>query len=64
MISLLAIGAIVVFLGGSAFGALVLFVVSIHRTNRAPLSGIRDTRGAVSRCVLTTTRAGRKGASE
>jgi hypothetical protein len=64
MISFLAIFAIIVFLGGSAFGALVLFVISIHRTNRAPLSGIRGTRGAVSRSVLTTTRAGRREVGE
>lgn len=64
MISFLAIAAIIVFLGGSAFGALVLFVVSIHRTSRAPLSDIRSTRGAVSRGMLTTTRAGRGEAGE
>jgi hypothetical protein len=62
VISFLAIAAIVVFLGGSASGAFVLFVISIHRTSRAPLSEIRSTRGAVSRSVLTTTRAGRREA--
>jgi hypothetical protein len=62
MIAFFAVAAIVVFLGGAAFGALVLFVISIHRTSRAPLSSIRNTHGAVSRCVLTSTRAGREEA--
>jgi hypothetical protein len=64
-LSLIAVFTIVVFLGGAMFGMLVLFVISIHRTRHAPLSDVHSERGgAVSRRVLTATRAGRKGDSE
>lgn len=61
-ISLYAAFTIVVFLGGCAFGALVLFVVSIHRAGRrTPIYQIgTHKRGSVSRCVLMTTRTNRK----
>ncbi|MCW2932407.1 MAG: hypothetical protein JWM19_3369 [Actinomycetia bacterium] len=61
MISLFAIFAIIVFLGGTASGVFVLFVVSIHRTSRRPLTEIhRQRRGAVSRSILTATRTDRE----
>jgi uncharacterized membrane protein len=55
--------SVVVFLGGSLFGALVLLAVSIHRTRHAPLSQMGSNRhGIISRRLLTTTR--RKGWGE
>ena len=63
-ISLLAIFAIVFFLGGAAFGALVLCVISIHRAGRAPLSDIQGQRGVISRKVLVTTRTDLRGSDE
>jgi hypothetical protein len=60
-ISFLAVFSVIVFLGGSAFGALVLFIISIHRARRASFfQAGRQRRGAVSRGVLVTTRTGRK----
>jgi len=54
---IIAVLAIVVFLGGAAFGMLVLLVVSIHRTSRAPLSKVhRQRAGSLSRRVLTGVR--------
>lgn len=41
-LSIIALLSIVVFLAGAASGMLVLLIISIHRTRRAPLSGIRD----------------------
>jgi hypothetical protein len=55
-LSIVAVFTIVVFLGGTAFGAFMVFVVSIHRTNRTPLSQIDDARGGLSRQVLTSAR--------
>jgi hypothetical protein len=55
-LSIVAVFTIVVFLGGAAFGAFMVFVVSIHRTSRAPLSEIDNARGALSRQVLTSAR--------
>ena len=47
----------IVFIGGFAFGALMLFAISIHRTGRASLFEIDgQQRGAISRSVLVTTR--------
>jgi hypothetical protein len=56
--SLFAVFSIIVFLGGCAFGALALFVVSIHHAGyRTPIYEIgTHKRGSVSRCVLMTTR--------
>jgi len=57
VLSLAALLAIVVFLAGAAFGALVVFVISIHRTSRAPLSGSHGQRaGSLSRRLLTGIR--------
>jgi hypothetical protein len=63
--SLLAVFSVIVFIGGFAFGALVLFVISIHRNRRASLfEPSTRQRGAISRSVLVTTRAGRKDNGE
>jgi hypothetical protein len=64
-ISIIATLSIVVFLGGAAFGMFLLFIISIHRTSRAPLSDIHGERGgSVSRHVLTGGRVTRKESSE
>ena len=64
-ISFLAAFSVVVFLGGAAFGALVLFTASIHRDRRASLfHDSRQRRGSISRGVLVTTRTSRKEAGE
>jgi hypothetical protein len=48
---------IAVFLAGAVSGALLVFVVSIHRTSRAPLSESHGKRaGSVSRRVLAGIR--------
>ena len=61
MPSIIAAFAIVVFIGGAACGMLVLFIISIHRTRRAPLSGTHSEHaGSVSRRVLTGGRVTRK----
>jgi hypothetical protein len=62
----LAVFAIIVFLVGCALGALVIFVVSIHRAgSRTPIYEIgTQQRGAISRGVLMTTRTDRGEASE
>ena len=61
----LAIFCVIVFITGSAFGALVLFVISIHRTPRASLFEVNgQQRGAVSRSVLVTTRIDREDDGE
>jgi hypothetical protein len=60
-ISFLIIFSVIAFITGSAFGALVLFVISIHRTRRTSLfEANRQQRGATSRSVLITTRIDRK----
>jgi hypothetical protein len=49
------------FISGSAFGALALFIISIHRAGRGSLfEATGRQRGAISRGVLVTTRAGRE----
>ena len=64
-LSIIAVFTVVVFLGGAAFGMLVLFVISIHRTSRAPLSEIHgEQRGSISRRMLTGVRVNHKQASE
>jgi len=48
---------IAAFLAGAAFGALLVFAVSIHRTSRVPLSQSHGKRaGSVSRRVLAGIR--------
>ncbi len=54
---LIAVLAIVVFLAGTAIGALLVFIISIHRTSRAPLSESHGQRaGKISRRLLTGIR--------
>lgn len=62
---IIAVLSIVVFLGGAAFGMFVLFVISIHRTDRAPLSDTHNERaGSISRRLLTGVRITRKESGE
>lgn len=64
-LSIIAVLSIIVFMGGAAFGMLTLFIVSIHRTRRAPLSGIHNEHpGSISRCVLTGGRTSRREPGE
>ena len=63
--SLLVVFSVIVFISGFAFGALMLFAISIHRTRHASLfEASRQQRGAISRSVLVTTRAVRKESGE
>ena len=63
--AVLVILSVVLFITGSAFGALVLFTISIHRNGRTSLFDV-DTqqRGATSRSVLVSTRTDRKEARQ
>jgi hypothetical protein len=55
----------VAFLIGIVFGMLMLFVISIHRTSRSPLSEIEsDCPGFISRRVLTGVRVNREEPGE
>lgn len=64
-LSIIAVFTIVVFLGGAAFGALVISIVSIHRTSRAPLSEIHGEQpGSISRRMLTGGRVNCKQPGE
>ena len=55
--AVLVIFSLVLFISGSAFGALALFAISIHRTRRASLFEVSgQQRGATSRSVLVRTR--------
>lgn len=55
----------VVFLIGIVVGMLLLFVISIHRTSRSPLSEIEsDCPGSISRRVLTGVRVNREESGE
>jgi hypothetical protein len=63
--ALLTVFVIIVFLGGLAFAALVLFIISIHRTANGPMSQVyHERRGEISRRVLTSARTGRKEVSK
>lgn len=56
-LSIIGVLSIVAFLGGVAFGLLLLFIISIHRTRHAPLSKIHGQRaGSLSRRVLIGVR--------
>jgi hypothetical protein len=58
MISAFAILSIATFLAGTAFGVLILLVLSIHRTRHATLTQTRHERpGSIARSMLTRTRA-------
>lgn len=59
--SFLAIFFAIAFIAGSAFGALLLFIISIHRNGRTSLfDADEQQRGATSRSLLVTARTGRK----
>ena len=61
----LVIFSVVIFITGSALGALVLLVISIRRTRRASLFDVSGEQpGATSRSVLVCTRLNRKGTGE
>ncbi len=61
----LVIFSVIVFISGSAFGALALFSISIHRTRRASLFDVSgEQQGATSRRLLVTTRTDRKEGGE
>lgn len=63
--AILVILSVIVFITGSAFGALVLFIISIHRTRRGSLFEASGRQpGATSRSVLVTARTDRKECSE
>jgi hypothetical protein len=63
--SVLVIFSVIVFITGSAFGALVLFTVSLHRTRRSSLfKASGDERGATSRSLLLSARNDRKEESK
>jgi hypothetical protein len=56
-LSVIVIVSVIVFLGGVAFGMLVLFIVSIHRTSHGTLSEVHgEHAGSISRRVLTRGR--------
>jgi hypothetical protein len=64
-LSVIAVFGIIVFLSGAAFGVFILFVISLRRTPRAPLSQVQDERaGGISRRVLTGSRPGRREISQ
>jgi hypothetical protein len=52
-------------LSGVAFGVFILFVISLRRTPRVPLSQVQDERaGSLSRRVLTGSRPGSREISQ
>jgi hypothetical protein len=63
--SVLVIFCVIVFITGSAFGALVLFTISLHRTRRASLFEVGgDEHGATSRGLLLSARKDCGGSDE
>jgi hypothetical protein len=64
-LSVIAVFGIIVFLSGVAFGVFILFVISLRRTPRVPLSQVQDERaGSLSRRVLTGSRPGSREISQ
>jgi hypothetical protein len=64
-LSVVAVFGIIVFLSGVAFGVFVLFIISMRRTPRVPLSQVQDERaGGISRRVLTGSRPGSREISQ
>jgi hypothetical protein len=60
-LSFFVIYSVIVFVSGAVFGALVLFVISIHRSRRTSLfEGNEDGRGTTARSVLISARGGFK----
>jgi hypothetical protein len=63
--ALIAIFCGIVFITGAASGALVLFVISIHRTRRASLFEAHGQhRGGMARTLLVTTRTDPRDSGE
>ena len=61
----LVIFFVIVFITGTALGALVLFTISIHRTRRASLFKVSgEQHGATSRRLLIATRTDGKEGGE
>jgi hypothetical protein len=64
-LSVIAVFGIIVFLSGAAFGIFILFVISMHRTPRVPLSQVQAERaGGIARRVLTGSRPGSREISQ
>ena len=64
-LSVIAVLGIIVFLSGVAFGIFVLFIISMRRTPRVPLSQVQEERaGGISRRVLTGSRSGSREISQ
>ena len=64
-VSVIAVTALVAFLAGTASGAFILLVISIHRTSRGPLSHSQaKRRGAIARRMLTRIRTSSRKTSE
>jgi hypothetical protein len=58
-LSVIAVFGIIVFLSGVASGIFILFVISMRRTPRVPLSQVQEERaGSLFRRVLTGSRPG------
>lgn len=58
-LSIIAIFGIIVFLSGVAFGVLIVLIISMRKTSRAPLSEASyGSAGGISRRVLIGGRAG------
>jgi hypothetical protein len=58
-LSVIAIFGIIVFLSGAAFGAFTVLIISMRKTNRAPLSEASyGPAGEISRRMLIGGRAG------
>ena len=56
-LSIVAIFGIIVFLSGALSGVFILFVISMHKTSRGPLSEAhRERGGAMSRRMLVSAR--------
>jgi hypothetical protein len=64
-LSVIAVLGIIVFLSGVAFGIFVLFIISMRRTPRVPLSQVQQERaGGISRRVLTGSQSGSREISQ
>jgi hypothetical protein len=58
-LSIIAIFGIIVFLSGAAFGAFIVLIISMRKTNQAPLSEASyGPAGEISRRMLVRGRAG------
>jgi hypothetical protein len=56
-LTVIAVFGIIVFLSGAGLGIFILFVISLRRTPRVPLSQVQDEQaGRLSRRLLTGSR--------